>query len=147
MGAILKPLGVTAPTRRLMPRDWTVGVDLDRYGVITGPADRRRAPDVTKPTTVVLHGVGYARIFAIGEMLDFPHWDDAHAYAERWPWVIPIRVDLWVPDIEDGPRTGGLVSRAVLGRIQRGGDFSKLDPEELARVRSALTACPSVIAR
>lgn len=147
MRYILKPLGVTTPRQELMPRLWTRGEDLDRFPVITGPADIRRSPDITKPTTVVLHGVGYARAFAIGEMLDLPAWNPQQRYGDRWPWCFPVRVDLWVPDIEDGPRTAELVSSRVMGRIQVGGEFAKLTVDEYLRVETALRACPSAKSR
>lgn len=127
-----------------MPRMWTAGADLARFPVITGPADRRRSPDITKPTTVVLHGVGYARIFAIGQMLELPTWYSGQRYGDRWPWRFPVRVDVWVADIEDGPRTRDLVSARALGRIQVGGEFAKLTAEEGSAIEAALRACASV---
>lgn len=142
--AILKPLGATTPVLDLMPRNWTVGANLDHYRLITGPATRKRSPDITRPTWVVLHGVHYARAFAIGEMLDLPDWDNSHRYGDRWPWYFHVRIHIWVPDIEDGPRTSDLVTKRSLGRVQVGGEFAKLSTDEFERIRGALLQQPNV---
>jgi len=46
----LKPLGVTNP-RAPMPNDWTCGVDLDSFDLITGPAIERRPPQMGTATS------------------------------------------------------------------------------------------------
>lgn len=145
--AILKPLGVTSPVEDRIPRNWAAGEDLDRYRVITGPADRKRSPDITRPAMVVLHGVGYACIFAIGTLLDLPAWDAAHRYGDRFPYSFHARIDIWVPDVKDGPKTSGLVEKATLGHLQRGGDFAKLSDREFNRIRNALLERPTVRVR
>src|SRR5688572_20754965 len=102
-----------------MPDDWTSGVDLERFKLITGPSSPRSMPKIGKPTTVVFHAVGYSRIFGWGEALDLPNYGYRDAkYGDRWPWFFHVRVLAWIPLISTAPETAPLVSRRALGRIQ-----------------------------
>ena len=138
----IKPLGVTEPYDP-MPNDWTVDADLGSFDLTTGPATPRQPPQMGRGDLVIFHGVGYARVFAAGELLGNPKWHKDPVYGERWPWLYPCRVDLWVPLIEDGPRTADVAPRRALGRIQAGGDFAPLTREEYETVLAALTAVPT----
>ena len=144
---VLKPFGVTTPKEDLMADDWTAGRDLADYHFITGPSSPRKPPDIGKPTTVVFHAVGFSRIFAIAEVTGLPDYRYHSKYKDRFPWVFPARVDLWVPLISDGPVTKEVVTQKALGRIQRGSAFANLTADECARARDALLARPTVQVR
>jgi hypothetical protein len=45
-------------------------------------------------------------------MLDLPVFDDTSEEGSRFLWRFPIRVDIWVPNIDDGPSTTPLVKLA-----------------------------------
>jgi hypothetical protein len=41
-----------------------------------------------------------------GEILGHEIWEHNPNWGERWPWVYPVRVDIWVDDVEAGPSPG-----------------------------------------
>jgi len=96
---------------------------------------------------VLFHAVIHGRFFAEAEILDGPKWTKDPVWGLRWPWVYPCRVDVWVPLIENGPRTSEIASKKKLGRIQRGADFAKLTSDEHRHMVDALLARPSVCQR
>jgi hypothetical protein len=137
----LKPLGVTEP-HDPMPNEWTVGADLDHYEVTTGPATPRQPPQMGRGDRILFHAVIYVRVFAAGEILGNPRWQSDPVYGLRWPWVYPCRIDVWVPKVEQGPRTSEIAPKRTLGRIQAGGDFARLSGDEYESVLGALAAVP-----
>jgi hypothetical protein len=139
----LKPLGVTNP-RAPMPNDWTRGIDLDSFDLITGPAIERRPPQMGTGDLVLFHAVNPVRLFAAAEILDKPEWKRHSVWGLRWPWTYPCRVDVWVPLIEDGPRTTEIAPKKVIGRLQTGADFAKLTRQEYEALLGELFARPTV---
>ncbi len=142
----LKPLGVTEP-HDPMPNEWTVDTCLDSYPLTTGPATPRQPPQMGRGDRVIFHAVVYARVFAEAELIGTPRWQRDPVYGLRWPWLYPSRVDMWVPRIEDGPRTADVAPRRALGRIQAGGDFAPLSRDEYAFALEGLAAAPGVLRR
>lgn len=142
----LKPLGVTTPPSP-MPNDWTVDANLDSYSLRTGPNTPRQPPQMGPGDRIIFHGVIHARVFAEGEILDIPRWKRDPVWDLRWPWVYPCRIDMWVPLIEDGPRTSDVAPRRAMGRIQAGGDFAPLSREEYNAVVDALSGRRTVVRR
>ncbi len=103
-------------------------------------ASRRKWERVIESSfTPVIH----ARVFAEGEILDNPEWKRDPVWGLRWPWVYPCRVDAWVPLIDQGPRTSEVAPRQAIGRIQLGGDFAKLTPDDHDKILSTLTSQPT----
>jgi len=70
------------------------------------------------------------RLFAAAEILDKPEWKRNPGWGLRWPWTYSCRVDVWVPLIEDGPRTTEIAPKKVIGRLQTGADFAELTRQE-----------------
>jgi hypothetical protein len=125
-----------------MKNDWTVDRSLDSFDLMTGPATPRQPPQMGRGDRVLLHAVIHVRLFAEGEILDNPRWQRDPVWGLRWPWVYPLRVDVWVPLIEQGVQTTELAPDRALGRIQRGGDFAPLSPSEYGDMLAALLAAP-----
>ena len=142
----LKPLGVTQP-HAPMPNAWTTGADLDDFALITGPATQRQPPQMGRGDLVLFHAVIHVRLFAAAEILDNPQWKRHPRWEFRWPWVYPCRVDVWVPLIDDGPRTTEIAPKRAVGRLQAGADFAKLTPAEYQQLLDELLARPSVQVR
>jgi hypothetical protein len=91
---------------------------------------------------VLFHAVVHVRVFAEGEIIRNPRWQTDPEYGKRWPWLYPCRVDTWVPRVDQGPRTSRIGPKKALGRIQRGGDFARLTPDEYQSMLAALAAVP-----
>jgi hypothetical protein len=138
----LKPLGTTEP-RKLVDDDWISERGLDDYELTTGPATPRQPPKMGRGDRVLLHAVGESRVYAEGEILGNPRHEPTRLDGDRWPWVYPLRIDVWVPLISDGPKTGDLAANAI-GRIQWGAAYAPLDRAEYTTILEALTACPTV---
>jgi hypothetical protein len=58
--------------------------------------------------------------------------------------VYPCRVDVWVPLIDDGPRTTEIAPKKVIGRLQTGADFAKLMSQDYQALLDELRARPTV---
>jgi hypothetical protein len=142
----LKPLGVTEPYDP-MDNDWTAGVDLERYEFATGPATQRQPPQIGRGDLVLFHAVIHVRLFAAAEITGNPRWRKDPVYDLRWPWVYPCRVTVWVPLLEDGPRTTEIAPKKAMGRIQFGADFADLTASEYRSLLDELLACPTVQTR
>lgn len=138
----MKPLGISDPPTP-MPNDWLGEYPLDDFALRTGPATHRQPPQMGKGDRVLFHAVIHARVFAEGEVLGNPEWKRDPVWGLRWPWVYPCRVDAWVPLIDQGPRTSEVAPRQAVGRIQLGGDFAKLTPDDHGKILSALTSRPT----
>jgi hypothetical protein len=88
------------------------------------PITRSEAPAIW-----LLHAVIHSRVFAEGEILGNPGWEPDRPGGDRWPYVYPCRIDVWVPLVKDGPRTGDFASKkALVG--SRGAPRVPLDPDE-----------------
>jgi hypothetical protein len=92
---------------------------------------------------LLFHAVIHVRLFAEAEIIGNPRWEKHPTWEWRWPWVYPCRVDMWVPLIENGPRTPDIAPKRAMGRIQRGGDFAKLSKVEFEAMLAELKAQPT----
>jgi hypothetical protein len=122
----LKPFGTTDPPRRVDP-NWAVGVDLDKFTIISGPATAKKPPQMGRGDMILFHAVGHVRLYAAGELIDSPWYDPKNSqWGDRFPWVYPVRVDVWVPNVLDGPRTTDIAPRRAIGHLQAGGPYAAL---------------------
>jgi hypothetical protein len=51
---------------------------------------------------------------------------------------------MWVPLIEDGPKTTEIAPKKVIGRLQTGADFARLTRHEYEALLEELRARPTV---
>jgi hypothetical protein len=143
----LKPFGTTEPPR-YVDELWTVGLELDAFDIETGPATPRKPPQMGGGDKVLFHAVGHVRLYAAGELLGSPRYDPNHsAWSDRFPWVYPVRVDLWVPNLLDGPRTTGIAPARAMGHLQTGGPYARLTSAQYGAMLATLAAAPTVRAR
>lgn len=140
----LKPLGTTEPPRPLAD-DWTVDHALPAFDLDTGPATIKKPPQMGKGDRVILHAVIHVRVFAEAEILDNPLWRPHPVWGERFPWVYPCRVTLWVPKVSDGIPTALIAPKRAFGRIQAGGEYANLTKGEYESMAAALEALPSLM--
>jgi hypothetical protein len=56
---------------------------------------------------------------------------------------LPVPVDVWVPLIDDGPKTTEIAPRKVIGRLQTGAYFAKVTPHEYEALLDELRARPT----
>ena len=132
----LKPLGVSNPPAPL-PDDWTAGMNLEIYPLTSGP-NKPRPPQMGRGDLVLFHAVGHGRIFAAGKLLKNPVRHVHPKWGERWPWLYECRVDVWVPLIQQGIRSGDWAPKKAINRIRAGGEFALLTPEEYRTILDAL---------
>lgn len=138
----LKPLGTLEP-RNLVDDDWIPERGFDDYELTTGPATPRQRPKMGRGDRVLLHAVGESRVFAEGEILGNPTYEPSRRDGDRWPYVYPFRIDVWVPLVSDGPKTGDLAAKAM-GRIQWGAAYAPLERDDYTTILDALMACATV---
>lgn len=138
----LKPLGTLEP-RNLVDDDWISERGLDDYELTTGPATPRHRPKMGRGDRVLLHAVGESRVFAEGEILGNPTYEPGRPDGNRWPYVYPFRIDVWVPLVSDGPKTGDLSAKAI-GQIQWGAAYAPLERDDYTTILEALMACATV---
>src|SRR6266540_2574182 len=135
----LKPFGTAEPPRRVEP-NWTVGADLDNLLIITGPATAKKPPQMGGGDKILFHAVGHVRLYAAGELIGSPRYDPKHTeWSHRFPWVYPVRVDVWVPNVLDGPRTTEIAPARAVGHLQTGGPQRC---SQAGRVRRACRGAP-----
>ena len=141
----LKPFGTTNPPRRVDP-DWVAGADLARFMIITGPATPKKPPQMGGGDKVLFHAVGHVRVYAAGELMDSPGYDPKYSpeWGDRFPWVYPVRVDVWVPNVLDGPRTTDIAPPRAMGHLQSGGPYAKLTWAEYDAMLDELLSVPTV---
>jgi hypothetical protein len=139
----LKPLGITDPPTP-MPNDWTAEADLDQYSFMTGPATHTKPPPIGRGDLVLFHAVIHARLFGQAVVIGGPAWKKDPEWGERWPWVYPVKVERFVPRIEDGPKSSGVIPKKAIGRLQAGGDFARLDLAAYEAALDALCSCRTV---
>jgi hypothetical protein len=126
-------LGIRTGARGLRAHDWT--------------CDTKNPPQMGRGDLVLLHAVIHARVFAAGEILGNPRWEPHRQGGDRWPYVYPCRIDVWVPLVNDGPRTPDIAPKKALGRIQLGAPYAPLTTDEYKKILDALLASPTVHTR
>lgn len=140
----LKPFGTTTPPRFVDP-DWTVGVALESFVIESGPATPKKPPQMGRGDKILFHAVGHVRLYAAGELTGSPWFDLKHSpWSERFPWVYPVRVDAWVPNVLKGPRTTELAPAKAMGHIQTGGPYSALMRPQYEAMLGELLKMPTV---
>jgi hypothetical protein len=139
----IKPFGTSNP-RRLVPDHWTERFRLDPFPLMSGPARAETPPQIAAGDRVLFHAVGYARLFAVAEVLGDPKFSTTSKWAPRWPWTYECRVDAWVPRISDGPRSMDVAAKRAMGRIQRGAQYARLTADQYEECVASLLACPTL---
>jgi hypothetical protein len=87
-------------------------------------------------------------MYAAGEILNTPRHDPNHnVWADRFPWVYRVRVDVWVPDLLDAPRTTDVAPPRIIGRLQAGAPYAKLTPGQYDDLLAELKKTPGVMVR
>jgi hypothetical protein len=150
----IKPFGFTRPERVTMDPDWMhfdwkhdpEEVNLDSWEILSGPG-QRQPPKMGKGDFIVCHAVNHARVFAAAEILATPTWRRHDLWADRWPWVYPVRVDIWVPLIPDAPKARDIEPPRALRAIQAGNPYAELSFEEYKDLVEELRRVPSVRTR
>ena len=138
----LKPLGTVEPLD-LVADDWPSERGLNEFELTTGPATPKKRPQMGRGDRVLLHAVGESRVFAEGEILGNPTYEPGRKGGDRWPYVYPCRIDVWVPLVKHGPRAADFAPKRAIGRIQRGAAYAPLAREEYDQVLQALKSCPT----
>ena len=94
---------------------------------------------------IVFHAVGHVRLYAAGELTGSPRYDPKYSeWGDRFPWVDPVRVDVWVPNVLDGPRTTDVAPRRAFGHLQSGGPYAALTKTQFESLVAELLKVPSV---
>lgn len=133
----LKSLGASRPELDLA--SWVPEGGLEGFELTTGPAIREKPPQMAIGDRVLLHSLARSRIVAEGEIVGAPSWQPDRPGGERWPWVYPCRIAVWVPLIDEGPQTADVAPRAALARLEGGGGYAPLSrPEHEAILRELL---------
>jgi hypothetical protein len=83
-----------------------------------------------KRDRVIFHAVGHAKIFGAAEILENPTYHLHPFWKDRFPWVYPVRVDIWIPLITDGPQTSEVAPARAVGRLRAGGPYALLTAED-----------------
>jgi hypothetical protein len=145
----LKPFGTTDPPRYIDP-DWIHDpdrdVDLDRWNILSGPS-ADKPPQMGTGDKLIFHAVHWSTSFGAGEILAPPTYHEHPFWRKRFPWVYPVRVDVWVPTVTDGPRTSDFASGRTMGRLRAGGPYAEMSRDEYDTLLNALMACPTVKSR
>lgn len=140
----LKPFGTTEPPRRVDP-DWTLGVDLESFKIDSGPATAKQPPKMGGGDKILFHAVGHVRLYAAGELTGSPQYEPRRSeWSERFPWVYPVRVDIWVPNVLDGPRTTDIAPSRAVGHLQSGGPYASLTRAAYEGLVDELLKMPTV---
>jgi hypothetical protein len=121
--------------------DWLRSRSLADFELATGPAMREKQPQMASGDRVLLHAPLQSRVIAEGEILGPPSWQPARPGSERWPWIYPCRIEVWVPLIKEGPQTADVAPKGALNRLEGGGGYAPLSkPEHAAILRELLAA-------
>jgi hypothetical protein len=129
-----------------MDLDWVKDYNLPAFNLITGPATPRKPPQMGKGDRVLLHAVIHVKLIAEGEILDNPQWKPDHPkWGQRFPWMYPCRLSVWVPHIDDGVHTPDYAPQRAVGRIQTGAAFAGLTAAEYQALLDALLARPTLV--
>jgi hypothetical protein len=143
----LKPLGTTQPKHDPINDDWASERGLEGFELTTGPATPKKRPQMGRGDRVLLHAVIDSRVFAEGEILGNPTWQPNRPGGDRWPYVYPFRIDVWVTLVKDGPRTTDIAPKRAVGRIQAGGEYAALSKQEYEAILAALAGAPTAMRR
>lgn len=120
--------------------DWLAQRGLEDFELASGPAMREKQPLMASGDRVLLHAPLQSRVFAEGEILGAPSWQPGRPGSERWPWVYPCRIEVWVPLVKDGPQTADVAPKGALSRLEGGGGYAPLSkPEHAAILRELLS--------
>ena len=140
----LKPFGTTDPPRSVEP-EWTVDADLDHYLIITGPATAAKPPKMGKGDGILFHAVNHVRLYAAGELIGSPQYDPKFSeWGDRFPWIYPVRVDVWVPNVLEGPRTTEIAPNRAMGYLQTGGPYASLTRDQFESLVDELLKASTV---
>ena len=140
----LKPFGTTNPPRRVEPH-WVQGADLGSYTIISGPATAKKPPKMGGGDKILFHAVGHVRLYAAGELTGSPRYDPKYSeWGDRFPWVYPVRVDVWVPNVLGGPRTTDIAPAKAVGHLQTGGPYASVTRQQYEAMLDALLQVPTV---
>lgn len=150
----IKPFGFTRPKPVSLDPDWIHfdwkhdphEVNLDSWEILSGPA-QRTPPKMGKRDFILCHAVNHVRLFAAAEILDNPHWRLDDLWADRWPWVFHVRVDVWIPLLPDAPKSSEIIPKRALGALQAGGPYAALAREEYEDLLEQLRSVSSVRVR
>jgi len=142
----LKPFGTSDPPR-YVEAEWIGESDLSSYEIISGPATPRKPPQMGRGDLVLFHAVGHVRLYAAGEILETAHWKPHPYWGSRFPWAYPVRVDVWVPNVFDGPRTTEVAPKKIVGRLQAGAPYARLTKEEYETLLQELARSPKAQTR
>jgi hypothetical protein len=92
-----------------------------------------------------VHAVGHVRLYAAGELTGSPRHDPKYTeWGDRFPWVYPVRVDVWVPNVLDGPRTTNIAPARAIGHLQSGGPYAALTRAQYESLLDQLLKVPTV---
>jgi hypothetical protein len=140
----LKPFGTTNP-RRWINADWIPAerANLDHFEILSGPS-ARNPPQMGKGDSMIFHAVGHARIFGAAEILDNPTYHLHPFWKDRFPWVYPVRVDVWIPVVTDGPKSSDVAPTRAVNRLRAGGPYALLTIEQYRHLVDELMLVPSV---
>lgn len=143
----VKPFGTTDPPKTIAA-DWIAAeeVDLDDWPILSGPS-AQSPPKMGRGDFIVFTAVGHARLFGSGEITASPTYHEHPFWKRRFPWMYRVRVDVWIPDVTDGPRLSEVAPRKVLGRIQAGAPYAALTKPEYEGLVATLRATPSAQTR
>jgi hypothetical protein len=140
----LKPFGTTNPPRTVEPH-WVKDADLESYAIISGPATAKKPPKMGGGDKILFHAVGHVRLYAAGELTGSPQYDPKYSeWGDRFPWVYPVRVDVWVSNVLDGPRTTDIAPAKAVGHLQTGGPYASLTRQQYEEMLDALLQIPTV---
>jgi hypothetical protein len=134
----LKSLGSSGPESELT--SWMPDRGLEGVELATGPVIREKPPQMTVGDRVLLHSPAHSRIVAEGEIAGAPSWRPDRPGGERWPWVYPCSIEVWVPLANEGPQTADVAPKAALARLESGGYAPLSRPEHEAILRELLAA-------
>ena len=96
---------------------------------------------------LIFHAVGHARLFGAGEITGSPHYNPDPLWKDRFPWKYPVRVDVAIPHVSDGPRLMQVAPSHVTGRLRAGAPYARLTAAEYQMLLNKLLAIPSVTTR
>src|SRR5687767_3769985 len=119
----LKPFGTTDPPRAVEP-EWTLGEDLDEFSILSGPARQDQPPKMGRGDKILFHAVGHVRLYAAGALTGTPRYSKHPEWGDRFPWVYPVRVEAWVPNVLDGLHTPSVAPKKAMGHLQAGGPYA-----------------------
>jgi hypothetical protein len=78
-------------------------------------------------------------------LIGTPDYDPKFSeWGDRFPWVYPVRVDVWVPNVLDGLHTTDVAPAAAVGHLQSGGPYAGLTRAQYESLVEELVKLPAV---